>query len=608
MALMQKLRDKTHIILWAVLILFILSMTFGGLVGGANITDLFSGKSKLAGAAGMINKKKVDGKQFSRVLSEQIDVLKAQGRNIDTRTMDMMSDRVWNSFVNEYLIQEKIEEMKFTASDNEISYNLRNNPPDFLRQQQVFLTDGKFDMSKYLNLLNNPQGDEWYPVEQQLRYSLPLNKINNYIYSLATVSDKEIEQDYIQSNIGVETEVLTFPGTMINVEDITITDKEIEKYYKDNKEDYFVDETRDLNYVSFKIAPKKSDSLSVLKLANDLIARINKGEDFKTVATEYTEDESGKETGGDLGWFEHKRMVKPFSDAAFAAKIGEITDPVLTQFGYHIIKVEEKRNKDGKEEVKARHILLKINAGPETISQIRSQANFFAYDVNEFGFEAAADTHNTEIKTVPNLKKDSKYISGIGLVAGAARFAFSNKPIGASSELFSIENQYVLFQLKAINEEHYKKIDDVKEQISNKLKEEKKFEEIKTIADNLYNEIKTTKNLQDATISNEKLSYAKNDTITLDKSIGNLGKNNTIIGTLLALEPGNISKPIKINNKYVIVKLLSKSNFDKENFDKEKINIKEKLLNAKKQYIYGQWLTALRDNADIIDNRDNMYR
>ncbi len=491
MGLMNNLRNNMHIILWVLIILFVLSMTIGGLVGGANIIDIISGKTKLQGIAGIVNGKKLDASQFSKLIQNELSKMREKGQEVNDATVDRISDQIWNSFVAETLVSEEIERLGLHATDNEIYHLLVNNPPQFLTDNEAFQTDGKFDYQKYLDFVNHPEGQErfWLYTEQILRYSIPFEKIRNLIQSQAMVSDKEILSEYTTSNVNFDVETLTFPFSIVKNDSFPITDEEISSYYKKNKEKFFVEETRILDYFFFDIKPTASDSMSVYQQAINLKKHIENGESFETVAIEYTEDPSGVKSGGELGWFGKGQMVPAFEKAAFSTKIGDITDPVLTRFGYHIIKVEDKRTKDGKIQVKARHILLKIKPGPDTLEDIRSKSNLFAFDANEYGFAVAADSHNLQIQTSPPIKEKSKYVPGIGHFPQAARFAFSNKPLGSISEVLNTEKGYVILKLNSINEASYKSIDDVKNQIESSLLITKRSEKLSKIANEFYNKL-----------------------------------------------------------------------------------------------------------------------
>ena len=609
MGLMTNLRRNMHIILWALIIVFVLSMTIGGLVGGANIMDIISGKSKLQGIAGIVNGKKLDASRFSELIQTELSNIREKGQEIDDITVDRISDQIWNRFVTETLVIEEIERLGLQATDNEIYDILENNPPKFLIENEVFQTDGKFDYQKYLDFVNHPEGQErfWLYIEQNLRYNIPFEKIRIFIQSQAMVSDKEILSEYTTSNVNFDVETLTFPFSIVKNDSFPITDEEISSYYYENKEKFFVEETRILNYIFLDIKPISSDSMSVYQFIMKLKNRIENGESFETVATEYTEDPSGVKSGGNLGWFGKGQMVPAFERAAFSVKIGEITDPVLTRFGYHIIKIEDMRNKNGEKQVKASHILLKIKPGPETFEHIRSKSNLFAFDANEYGFAAAADTHNLKIKTSSSIKEKSKYVSGIGHFPQAARFAFSNKPLGSISEVLSIERGYVILKLDSINVASYKSIDNVKDQIKSPLLKTKRTEKLTKIANEFYNELDENQSLEFVVKTNPKLKYTKHESVTLNKPLKGLSRSNLLTGTILALKPGQISKPISIGNQMVIVKLLSRADIDEEKYKVEKEVIRDKLLTRKKTSIYNNWTKELEKNAEIIDNREKMY-
>jgi len=320
--------------------------------------------------------------QYSQMIQRQLDQYRENGQEINEAVIERVSDQVWKSFISETLLSKEIKRLGLEATDWEIYEYLMQYPPDFLMNQEAFLTDGRFDRQKYLQALTNPQGNEWLGVEQYLRGLLPYQKIRYLIENLPVISETVVREEYIKTKVPFTVETIFFPFAMVATDSVDVSEAAIEAYYKEHRDDYFVPETRELEYVYFEIKPTHEDTLSRYELALDLKDRIEKGESFETVAAEYTEDPSGVNNGGDLGWFDQHQMVEPFTKAAFSLKKGAVSDPVLTQFGYHLIKVEDKRTQKGQPQVKARHILLKIIPGPETLDNIRSKASLFAFDAN----------------------------------------------------------------------------------------------------------------------------------------------------------------------------------------------------------------------------------
>ncbi len=118
---------------------------------------------------------------------------------------------------------------------------------------------------------------------------------------------------------------------------------------------------------AYVAAHPELDNKQVKSKAEEVLKRVRAGEDFAKLAKEFSTDPGSKEKGGDLGWFAREAMVPEFSEAAFKLKPGEVSDLVQSKFGYHIIKLDERKteNKDGKpeEQVHARHILIADSAG-----------------------------------------------------------------------------------------------------------------------------------------------------------------------------------------------------------------------------------------------------
>ncbi|MBY0426894.1 MAG: peptidylprolyl isomerase, partial [Cytophagales bacterium] len=137
----------------------------------------------------------------------------------------------------------------------------------------------------------------------------------------------------------------------------SVTEKLIKEAYDRSKEE--INASHILISVSPDADPK--DSLAAFKKISDLRARITKGEDFAKLAKEFSQDPSAKFNGGSLGYFTALQMVYPFENAAYNTPKGEISQPVRTRFGYHLVKVIDRRPSQG--EVKVAHIMLRATAG-----------------------------------------------------------------------------------------------------------------------------------------------------------------------------------------------------------------------------------------------------
>jgi peptidyl-prolyl cis-trans isomerase C len=124
-----------------------------------------------------------------------------------------------------------------------------------------------------------------------------------------------------------------------------ISDEEAKKFYEENKSEFEQPETVKASHILFRVNKEDSEDVvnQKLKAAQSAEARAKKGEDFTALAKELSEEPGAKESGGDLGFFPKDRMVPEFAEVAFSEKVGDISDPVRTQFGWHVIKVTEKK-------------------------------------------------------------------------------------------------------------------------------------------------------------------------------------------------------------------------------------------------------------------------
>ena len=193
MGLMIAMRKRMTIVLWALLFFFLLSMSVGGLVGGANIIDQIVGRVDPNRVIARINGKDISPDYFNNLVNQQINQVKSSGQQINDLQYEQARNTAWDNLVKEVLVSMEIERLGLTATDDEVLYHLRENPPPFLQNNPTFQTDGNFDPEKYLAALSSPQGDEWAPIENWMRSSyIPNFKLTQYLNQSLLVTEKDV--------------------------------------------------------------------------------------------------------------------------------------------------------------------------------------------------------------------------------------------------------------------------------------------------------------------------------------------------------------------------------------------------------------------------------
>jgi len=611
---MTTMRNRMHFVLWMLLIMFLLSMTIGGLVGGANIIDQIFGRINPADAIGVVNGTRITPDEFTRAVNLRMGQYRSGGQEPNEQQLYSIRNEVWDNYVQDILLYQKIDELELTASDEEVLYHLKNNPPQFLLQDPIFSTDGVFDRVKYEQAINNPQGNEWVEIEQFMKITfIPNYKLQQYIASSVIVTNDEVLKQYIKDNVDYTIEGIHVIGQKLKDEVNEPTDAEVRQAYEADLKSFAKEETRNIRYVSWKKAPAQLDTIRVYEEALEIIAEVKSGTDFAQLADQFTEDPGNQVTpdsgrGGNLGWFGKGQMVPSFEEAAFAADEGDIVGPVLSRFGYHVIKIHQKRQTNDKEEINASHILLNINMGSQTRASLRREATRFSYDAEDYGFTAALDTHQVTDLKAENLETLSISVPGIGFLRDVVQFAFSDQTeIGSVSDRLENDNFFVIAVLDSIIPAGTKPFENVKSQLIRTVTIEKQ----KTAALELANATKSIidegASLTDLVSDDIRLELVARDKKELSRGFNSIGRSHAVIGALMNSEIGNVVGPLETARGYTVVRLLGVAPFDSTDFQNKEKNIYTTLINNAQQVTFDTWLTELKTAAEIVDNRKYYY-
>lgn len=348
--------------------------------------------------------------------------------------------------------------------------------------------------------------------------------------------------------------------------------------------------------------PADAESTKAKAAAADVARRARGGENFAALAATYSKDPSNAPKGGDLGWFGKGRMVKEFENACMNARVGEIVGPVRTQFGLHIINVT---GRDARE-LKLARIVSKIVASPQTREDVYQRANDFSANAKKADFVQEATSISIEPKEA-EVQEKGGFIPGLGVNESVTKWAFKNK-IGAVSDAYSIPNGWGVFTIVEVKEAGVKPFNDVKEQFRATVLRNKKIEKLKEVAAGLKEKLAPGDSLTKLASLDSRLQVQRTGEFTLNTSAPGVGRDLNFFGALEAMNVGQISPPITSPRGAYLIQLVAKTSFDSTAFAGQRESLRSQLLQEKRGRYIGEWLTKMKEAANIEDNRDIFFR
>jgi parvulin-like peptidyl-prolyl isomerase len=597
MALMERMRGYTKALLILLVFAFVGTIIFDW---GMD----YVGLKQKANVIATVNGMDISIDEFNRAYQFEIETYRQRaGADPEESQLDFLRDQVYESLVRRTLLQQEIEARGLNATDAEIIHYIYNDPPDILKQDKTFQNEqGQFDLGRYKQALANPSAD-WRPVEEYLRGNLPFQKFQEELSLSVIVTESQVMREYEKRYQKAKVRYLFVDPNRFGNAPLTVSSDEVEKYYDEHLEEFNEPEKRTLDYLLYSNKATLADSQNTQKLAQDLAQRARNGEDFSELAKTYSEDPGSRERGGDLGFFGKGSMVKPFEDAAFGGKPGEIVGPVVSTHGLHVIKIHEfKTEKEKNEEtVHASHFLLKYQASPQTIEAAKDSANLFVATVTESGWEAALAHEKMKPQTTTQFTEGSGFIPGVGVNRPASRFAFNN-PVAKVSEVFETAQGFLVVRVAGLQEARTKELSEVRADTENIIKGEKRKELAQALAAKLRAEIDQGMTL-DAIAARDTLQLREAEPFTRTGFVSGVGRDVEFIGTTFSLQPSLISKPVKGMRGSYLIQLLSIEPIDMNDFAVKKESLRTQLIERAQQSAFTEWYEAVKEKAKIKDYR-----
>lgn len=597
--MLSTFRRFTKVVIWVVIIAFVGTIIFAW---GMEITQSKAQRN----IVGTINGKDIDYRVYQNYY-DRLYQSKQTGsdQELDPTTLRQIRQQAWDNLVSDYLLNQQIEKRGIKETDEEIVSFLRYQPPTELQQNPEFQTDGKFDYQKYISAMTNPQAASfWASVEALYRPELRVYKLQQQVVTAARVTEDELQDYFMATQEKVKGEVINAPVTKYNNPGPDVSDEQLRQYYESHKDDYKTDERAALECVLFSKVATEDDWLRVQKEAESIKAKIDAGDDFAEMAKAYSEDGSAK-NGGDLGVFKKGSMVPEFEQAAFSLEPGQVSEPVRTRFGWHIIKVFSKKQDVSGDEVQASHILLRVQPSTETTDQMFRTANKVLDELSGGDLAAAAAGLGLKTEMTGTFTKNAP-IPKIGTDRKINEFAFKNE-VGAISPIYETDSAIVIAKVVERTPAGIAPLELAKPTVRRDVVNQMAMDACRSDMERVAAQINAGTLFETA---GKDAGYPPitTDLISREGFIAGIGGDPYIIGSLFNLaNPGDVSKPFKYNRGWAIVKLLERQSADLSKYATVRDSLEQSLLTTKQREVFNAWYQDLMASAKIEDYLDEFF-
>lgn len=599
---MTTLRNQMKTILWILVFAFLATIVFSWGMGGFKESDPEGVIAKFAGETITAG----DFESYLQRKEEQARMKDSTG--LDESKLKQLREDAWDEEIERQLKELDAKRLGIDVSDAEIAYIVEHFPPNEVRQVQSFQRDGRFAPDLYLAFLRTPEASQFLlSLEASVKNYLLDQKLQFYVNQAANVSELNILDQWYRGTAQGKLRFAMIPFDRADVDSNSISDEMLRRYYNLFPDRFKQYAQRRFAYVKFKIEPSGEDSTEVRTTAAELMQELRNGADFEQMASIHSEDQSSAAKGGDVGWFGRGAMVREFEQAAYAANPGDLVGPVESKFGVHVIRVEEKRTEDGNEKVRARQILIKFDASPDTREGTFSVAYAFAQDCKEHGFDQVSQQSGLPVDTTKAFS-EAGYIGGLGRMRMAAEFCFNN-PVGSVSEVYPVPDGYVVFKIVEATEEGNKSFEEVKDQIRKSVLKILRQQKANDVAADLRSKMTGGSDLSSVAAAAGYSVYETADSAKPDDRLPEgLRSDKDFITEAFRLKADELSGVIEGRNGCYIAYMIYKTPYAQDNYESNHFAIYGELIGKEAEAVNKNWIRELRIAADIQDYRYKYYR
>lgn len=599
--MLQSMRSAAKWIWWVIAILFLGTFVFldqSGLIGKAKVT---AGTSIATVNGTEINYIDFERASQNRIRQEQES---SGGKSLTLDQERRIEDDTFNEMVTNLLLAQEYKRRGITVSDAEIQQAALASPPQQLLQSPDFQTEGQFDFEKYRRFLTSPMAKQQgvlIQLEAYYRDELPKRKLFEQIAGPVFVTDAQLWRAYQDAHDTAQVSYVAFDPQTIPDSAVHVTDAELHAYFDSHQK--AMQDRPGRAIVSVVTIPRTvtaADTAAARAKAVAIRTEIAGGAKFDDVAKRESADSGSAVKGGLLGKTGKGAYVKPFEDAAYALKVGELSEPVLSPFGFHIIKVDERKG----DSITVRHVLVRIVQSDSSAALTDRRADSLSKGANldkPAEFDSVARSLGLKIGQVTAIESDPLTWNG-AYVPGGSAWAFGGARVGETSDLIDADNAYYLVRLDSLRVGGKPDFDAVKDDIRREVIRSKKLDLLTSKAQALVTAVRGGQSLE-AAAQAAGLKVEKSTPFARTTQVPTLGQTTEAIGAAFGAPVGQVAPASRGQNNVIVLRVDRRVDADRAVFEKQKIEQRQQMLQRVREQRVQQYVAALRDAAKIQDDR-----
>ena len=589
----------------------VVAVTFIGWLAYGQVTDILGGGRDVVLK---VNGQIVRATQFQAALQNAIEESRRRGGGrLSREDEQQLQDQVTDQFIQRILLEREYRRLGIQVSDDEIRQMARSTPPpQILRQimeDPTFQTNRQFDITKWQRYLGSASEEFRTQIEQLYREYLPERKLEEYLTVDVYVSDAKLWRIWRDQHESVTVALLAIRPELIPDSLAPVSDAELERYYAAHKDKFKRPATAWLSFVAQPKVPDAADTAAALARARRLRAEIARGATkFEDVAKKESVDSVSGARGGDLGWV--KRNEGGF-DPQFLAALrrltpGELGQPALSSFGYHLIRVDAAKG----DSLHVRHILIPIVPQGQHLDQIDagtdSLDHLAAEQTDGSRLDSAAQRLHLPVAAAPKLIQGDRLTLGRYVIPDVSVWAFEARP-GETSPLIEGERGNYVFRLDSLYAAGTPPLAQIRDRVLAAARVEKKKVIARQRAAEALVALASAPDLLQAGRARG-LPLEKLGPFTRLNPPSAIARDLLVEGAAFGLRPGQRTGVLVGTTGCFILQGIAHQAADSAAWLKQRDQQREQILRSAQQARVQQYLSALRAQAQIVDRRKEVFR